>query len=149
MMADVRIDSLERGEPLVPSPSPPPANFAALTSQAERGDAQAQTDLGNIYLDSHSVLNDYTKGISWLRKAADQNFLPAENALSNAYCVGYGGTPKDGPECRQDGCRRPPIRETRKPSTRWGSHTSTRYGDLKRIMPEACDGFSAQQIKAT
>jgi uncharacterized protein len=99
-MADARIDSLERGEPLVPPPSPPPANFAALTSQAERGDAQAQTDLGNIYLDSRSVLNDYTKGISWLRKAADQDFVPAENALSNTYCVGYGGTPKDGAQCR-------------------------------------------------
>jgi uncharacterized protein len=99
-MADARIDSLERGEPLVRPPSPPPANFAVLTSQAERGDAQAQTDLGDIYLDRHSVLNDYTKGISWLRKAADQNFVPAENGLSKAYCVGYGGTPKDGAECR-------------------------------------------------
>ena len=99
-VADQRIASLERGEPLVPPPSPPPANFAALTAQAEHGDAQAQTDLGNIYLDPHSVLSDPAKGVSWLHKAADQGFAPAEKALSDAYCVGWGGAPKNVEECR-------------------------------------------------
>jgi len=57
-----------------------------LVRAAERGDAQAQFDLGFLYATaiSHFEVDD-AEAVSWYRRAAEQGFAPAQSALGRAY----------------------------------------------------------------
>lgn len=60
-----------------------------LVRIAERGDAQAQFDLGFMYATgiSHFEVDD-AEAVSWYRRAAEQGFAPAQSALGRAYAHG-------------------------------------------------------------
>jgi TPR repeat protein len=69
---------------------------------AEQGDARAQYKLGWMYfyggLDTFgriiNVPRDLGQAVAWLRKAADQGNVPAQNTLGIAYELGLG-VPQD------------------------------------------------------
>lgn len=78
---------------LFPNHHPPPIDaavkqFLEFKAQAEKGDAEAQYNLSLCYRDGRGVEpGGYTE---WLRKSAEQNFLPAQCELGKAYQHGPG-----------------------------------------------------------
>ena len=61
-----------------------------LRPVAEKGDAKAQKNLGNMYAKGLGVPQDYSAAVSWYRKAADQGNAEAENNLGVMYKNGQG-----------------------------------------------------------
>ncbi len=62
-----------------------------LRPKAEQGDAKAQWQLGQVYSVGAPVgMKDDPEAIRWFRKAAEQNFVPALDALAYFYELGYG-----------------------------------------------------------
>lgn len=60
-----------------------------LVRAAERGDAQAQFDLGFLYATGIGVFEaDSAEALTWHRRAAEQGFAPAQSALGRAYAHG-------------------------------------------------------------
>jgi TPR repeat protein len=47
-----------------------------------------------MYRDGGGVPQDYAAAVSWLRKAAEQGYAPAQNNLGNLYAEGRG-VPQD------------------------------------------------------
>ncbi len=56
-----------------------------LKAKAERGDAEAQYQLGCCYYTGDFGPKDYTEAIKWYQKAADQNFANIQFPLASAY----------------------------------------------------------------
>ena len=50
-----------------------------IRKAADQGDANAQRELGNIYLCGEGVPKDYVEAVKWYRKAADQGDAMAQN----------------------------------------------------------------------
>jgi TPR repeat protein len=66
--------------------SPPtPTDIAHMTAAAEKGNPQAQSELGDAYYFGFTVKIDDRKAIEWWKKAADQNYSHAEFRLGEAY----------------------------------------------------------------
>ena len=64
-----------------------------LLAKAEKGDAQSQFELGAaLSLGKFGVAQDYEEAVRWLRKAAEQNFAPAQNHMGVCYHDGLGLT---------------------------------------------------------
>ncbi len=61
---------------------------------AEKGDAQAQYNLGVMYERGDGVPRDFKKAVKWFRKAAEQEFADAQYNLGVMYGAGKG-VPKD------------------------------------------------------
>ena len=61
-------------------------DIKALKARAEKGDAGAQTNLGLVYLDQKK----YSKALTWLTKAAEQNFPSGQYNLGFMYAKGRG-----------------------------------------------------------
>lgn len=61
-----------------------------LTQCANQGDADAQNNLGMIYLQGQGVVKDDKAAFQWFSKAAQQNQADAQNALGVIYEKGYG-----------------------------------------------------------
>src|SRR5437899_758947 len=60
--------------------------LAYIRAQADKGDAEAQSDLGAIFLfGTFGVAKDYPQAIRWLRKAAEQNHPHAQSNLGACY----------------------------------------------------------------
>ena len=64
-------------------------SLAELTELAEKGDAEAQNNLGSHYFGSSSR-EDKKTAIKWWRKAAEQGHLDAHFNLGTAYVAGSG-----------------------------------------------------------
>jgi uncharacterized caspase-like protein len=62
---------------------------------AADGDRQAQTYVGQIYEKGLGRPADYAKAAEWYKKAADQNFPPAQTALATLYERGLVGDKPD------------------------------------------------------
>jgi uncharacterized protein len=75
-------------------------SYAELKSVAEKGDPEAQHELGWRYVRGKDVLKDYSEAVQWWQKAAAQRYVPAEYNLGVAYGKGEGVT-KD----RQEGIK--------------------------------------------
>ena len=82
--------------PEVPSSQPwsgesygkPPVD---LRAKAETGDAKAQNELGEVYYAGKlGVAKDSVEAVKWFRKAAEQNFAPAQSNLGICYERGDG-----------------------------------------------------------
>jgi TPR repeat protein len=67
-----------------------PGKFQEYETKAERGDAEAQFNLGFCYDDGRGVKKDYAEAVKWYRKAAEQNYAPAEFNLGYCYANGQG-----------------------------------------------------------
>jgi TPR repeat protein len=65
-----------------------------LRERAERGEAEAQRQLGNIYARGEGVPRDYAEAVLWFRKAAERGDAKAQVALAEAYYWG-NGVPRD------------------------------------------------------
>lgn len=60
------------------------------TEAAERGNAQAQYNLGCCFEKSYGVSQNWGKAVMWYRKAAEQGYADAQNSLGNRYYNGEG-----------------------------------------------------------
>ena len=63
-----------------------------LKQAAKQGLAEAQFQLGNLYLDSEMLDQDEEQAIFWISKAADQNHVSAqfvyEQIMNNGFDIG-------------------------------------------------------------
>ncbi|KAK3833600.1 MAG: hypothetical protein J3R72DRAFT_230870 [Linnemannia gamsii] len=59
---------------------------------ADRGSAQAQSNIGSMYEEGHGVTQDFSKAVMWYRKAAAQEYAAAQCNLGGMYMVGTGVT---------------------------------------------------------
>jgi len=57
---------------------------------AEQGDAEAQNNLGAMYVNGKGVLQDYAEALKWFRLAAEQGVAGAQNNLGVMYYEGKG-----------------------------------------------------------
>ena len=62
---------------------------------AEKGDAKAQSCLGNMYSGGLGVPEDDVEAVKWWRKAAEKGDAKAQSNLGEMYYEGSKGVPKD------------------------------------------------------
>ena len=74
--------------------SPDTNRIAGLRIKADKGEAEAQSDLGFRYEKGQGVPKDEDEAVKWYRKAADQGHAPAQAKLGSAFANGRG-VPKD------------------------------------------------------
>ena len=80
--------------PVFANASISPDSLKNLRTNAEKGDAEAQFNLGYMYYNGRGVPQDYAEALKWYRKAADQGDANAQCNLGNMYFWG-DGTEKD------------------------------------------------------
>lgn len=68
----------------------PPVEEVALEPAALRGDADAQNDVGILYVETHTGGSNLTESVRWFRKAADQGLPAAQYNLGASYRAGRG-----------------------------------------------------------
>jgi Sel1 repeat-containing protein len=75
---------------------PTEAEFEELTAAAQGGDAKAQYNLGMLYHNGGGKAHprDYEQAMKWLRMAADQGHVEAEDRVGLMYYLGEG-VPQD------------------------------------------------------
>jgi TPR repeat protein len=77
-----------------PAASPPKAkekiDLNELRAKAERGEAQAQKDLGKVYSKGELIGQSYREAAKWYRLAADQGNAAAQAALGELCEAGQG-----------------------------------------------------------
>jgi len=64
---------------------------------ADQGNAVAQTDIGDLYLNGRGVAQDFAQAMTWYRKAADQGNAVAQYNVGSLYERGQG-VPPDVPQ---------------------------------------------------
>ncbi|MBP9877999.1 MAG: SEL1-like repeat protein [Alphaproteobacteria bacterium] len=67
---------------------------------AERGDREAQSEIGFIYANGVGIPRDLEKALIWIRKSAQQGYAPAQHNLGELY-EGDRGIPADLVEARK------------------------------------------------
>jgi hypothetical protein len=67
------------------------ADFKLLIKKAEKGDADAQYQLAEMYAEAQGVDQDYAKASQWARKAADQGNAKAQYRLASIMYMGLNG----------------------------------------------------------
>jgi S1-C subfamily serine protease len=80
---------------LQPATAAEPANLqskevAELRAKADKGDAEAQFNLGLMYANGRGVTKDEAEAVKWYRKAADQGLADAQVNLGTMYWLGNG-----------------------------------------------------------
>ena len=60
------------------------------TSEATRGDSDAQYILGALHYDGTGVPQSYSEAMKWFQASAEQGYALAQNALANMYFSGNG-----------------------------------------------------------
>jgi TPR repeat protein len=66
------------------------AAFAEFRPLAEKGDPDAQVDLGNLFMRGLGVHQDYGTAFDWYQKAANQNHPIAQSKLGMLHYYGLG-----------------------------------------------------------
>jgi hypothetical protein len=74
-----------------------PAAFNVFLSLANRGNAEAENDLGVMYTKGQGVTADYAEAVKWYGKAAEQGLAGAQHNLGFMYVNGWG-VPQDDAE---------------------------------------------------
>ena len=75
----------------------PKTEFEKTKALAEKGDADAQYNLGWMYADGEGVPEDDKEAVKWYRKAAEQGHADAQYSLGLMYADGKG-VPQDDKE---------------------------------------------------
>ena len=75
-------------------------DFAMVQKAAEQGGAEAQSNLGFMYVKGQGVPKDEAKAVHWWTKAAEQGDAVAQNNLGVMYAKGQG-VPKDEAKAAQ------------------------------------------------
>jgi len=57
---------------------------------AEQGSAEAQYNMGLLYLDGHGVPQSVAEAATWFRRAAEQDYTQAQHNLGAMYGTGQG-----------------------------------------------------------
>ena len=65
-------------------------NFKKWKTVAEKGDAEAQHSLGQMYYQGIGVLQDYKQAFYWSKKSAEQGYAHAQHDLGVMYSNGQG-----------------------------------------------------------
>ena len=65
-------------------------SFKETKAKAEKGDAEAQVNLGLMYANGSGVVKDEAEAVKWYRKAADQGDEDAQFNLGVMYANGSG-----------------------------------------------------------
>jgi TPR repeat protein len=65
-------------------------DFKTLLSQAQSGDREAQYFLALIYEQGLLVPRDIDVSRSWMRKSAEQGYVPAQGAMGEMYLINVG-----------------------------------------------------------
>jgi len=68
------------------------AAVEVCTKEAESGDANAQANLGNLYLNGTLATDDYKQAMPWLILAATQGHVEAQMQVANSLQHGRGAT---------------------------------------------------------
>lgn len=76
------------------------ATGSTLLEKAQKGDANAQFELGLMYASGDGVPKDSTEAVKWYRKAAEQGHARAQYSIGYMYYIG-DGVPKDATEAVQ------------------------------------------------
>jgi len=78
--------------PARPATSRPTSNLSltSLRADAERGDANAQFDLGAKYASGDGVAQNYNEAVRWFNKAAEQGHVLSAATLGAFYWAGRG-----------------------------------------------------------
>jgi hypothetical protein len=71
--------------------------FEETKALAEKGNAAAQYNLGDMYREGEGVAEDDKEAVKWYRKAAEQGHAQAQNNLGDMYANGEG-VPMDSKE---------------------------------------------------
>ena len=66
-----------------------------LMERAQKGNAEAQFNLGYMYRAGQGVPQDYAQATKWARLAADQGYASAQYILGLVYLFGQEGVPQD------------------------------------------------------
>ncbi len=77
---------------LKPKLSAEQTTFEQMLSEAERGDAQAQFQIGELYDAGKGVRRDISQAFKWWLESANQGYGPAEHNVGVAYVAGLGVT---------------------------------------------------------
>ena len=72
-------------------------SLAEITKKAEKGDAEAQFNLGAMFCMGIGVARNDAEAVKWYRPAAEQGFAPAQHHLGFMYANG-GGVERDDAE---------------------------------------------------
>lgn len=74
--------------------SSPPSEKDNVFMQAEKGNAEAQYNLGYMYVHGQGVTKNHTEAAKWIRKAAEQVYAFAQYQLGLMHSKGQG-VPQD------------------------------------------------------
>ncbi len=85
--------SLAAGEAQQPK-QPPLDSLQYYLDLAEKGQVEAQLELGTMYLEGRGVQQSYPEALKWFRKAADKGNAAAQFHLGVMYAKGLG-VPRD------------------------------------------------------
>jgi TPR repeat protein len=66
-----------------------------LRISAEKGDLEAQVNLGIAYAKGEGIPKDEVEAVRWIRRAAEKGFAKAQFILGAVYFEGLGGVPKN------------------------------------------------------
>ena len=83
---DAAVEAYERGDYATA--------LAGFQNYAEQGDAEAQFNLGGMYVNGEGVPEDDAEAVRWYRLGAEQGYAPAQAILGGMYAIGKG-VPKD------------------------------------------------------
>ena len=67
-----------------------PRRCGGLPGAAEQGNAEAESNLGDMYLTGSGVAQDYAEAAQWYRRAAEQGYAPAQFDLGRMYLDARG-----------------------------------------------------------
>ena len=92
-------EARQMGIEVVRFTQPPALPLAGdIQTRAEQGDARWQEALGLKYLLGDGTPHNPTEGLKWLRRSADQGFLPAIDDLGEFYWLGSYEVPQNDVE---------------------------------------------------
>ena len=81
--------------PAAPAPTATaPVDVSRIKERATQGDAQAQKELGDLYVKGEAVPLNYAEAAQWYRKAADQGNAGAQKMMGDLSDAGQG-VPRD------------------------------------------------------
>jgi len=69
--------------------------YCVLKPYAESGDAEAQYNIGWMYLNGYGLMMNDSKALEWWQRASDQGYTDASFSIAMLYSLGEGQVKKD------------------------------------------------------
>ncbi len=69
--------------------------YCVLKPYAESGDAEAQYNIGWMYLNGYGLMMNDSKALEWWRRASDQGYTDASFSIAMLYSLGEGQVDRD------------------------------------------------------